>query len=65
MQQTKAERLFSGSIGQEYDMLKVICPSAAKVCQRVGQALAEWVESGQLRLLEADALSALRNLTEA
>ena len=34
MQNTKAERLFSGSIGQEYDMLKVICPSAAKVSQR-------------------------------
>lgn len=115
MQQTKAERLFSGSIGQEYDMLKVICPSAAKVSHKVGQALAEWapgrsldvfeigcgtgitslslltaregmtltavdnepdmlnqarhnlaewVASGRLRLLEADALSALRNLAE-
>jgi len=52
MQQTKAERLFSGSIGQEYDMLKVICPSAAKVSHKVGQALAEWAPGRSLDVFE-------------
>jgi ubiquinone/menaquinone biosynthesis C-methylase UbiE len=32
----QAERLFSGPIGAEYDMLKLICPAAAAMSARVG-----------------------------
>lgn len=116
MQSTEAERLFSGPIGAEYEMLKVICPAAAEVSLRVGRAVAgwkpgqplevfeigcgtgitsmalllareeisvtavdneptmlaqaranlsSWLEQGRLRLVEDDALSALRALPDA
>ncbi|SFK02799.1 class I SAM-dependent methyltransferase [Methylocapsa palsarum] len=35
-----AERLFSGQIGAEYDMLDVICPAAAAMSDRVGEFVA-------------------------
>ncbi|WP_026607514.1 class I SAM-dependent methyltransferase [Methylocapsa acidiphila] len=36
----RAERLFSGPIGAEYDMLKLICPAAAAMSLRVGDFVA-------------------------
>ncbi len=36
----QAERLFSGSIGAEYDMLKLACPAAAAMSLRVGDFVA-------------------------
>lgn len=113
-----AERLFSGPIGAEYEMLKLICPAAAAMSIRVGefvaslpalpdrpfdvfeigcgtgittQALLEarpdlavtavdneptmlsqagdnlsrFVDEGRVRLVEADALSGLRDLPTA
>jgi len=35
-----AERLFSGPIGAEYEMLKLICPAAAAMSARVGDFVA-------------------------
>jgi tRNA (cmo5U34)-methyltransferase len=114
-QGTEADRLFAGQISAEYDILKLICPAAAKMSARVGsfvaaqpkapdrpfvtveigcgtgvttlallearpdliltaidnepamllQArsnLAEFLDLGRLTLVEADALSALRNM---
>lgn len=113
MRNTQIERLFSGLIGEEYELLRVMHPEAAEMSRRVGefvgnhggerllsvveigcgtgittlallngredirlisvdneptmlnqarQNLSQWVESGQVRLLENDALSALRDL---
>lgn len=36
----QAERLFSGPIGAEYDMLELICPAAAAMSRRVGDLVA-------------------------
>ncbi|WOJ90601.1 class I SAM-dependent methyltransferase [Methylocapsa polymorpha] len=36
----RAERLFSGPIGAEYEMLKLICPAAAAISLRVGEFVA-------------------------
>lgn len=111
----RAERLFSGQISQEYEILKLICPAAAEMSARVGDFVAsvpnetgaplrafeigcgtgvttkallearddvtvtaidnepamlaqaranlpEFVDAGRLRLVEADALSALREV---
>lgn len=52
MQSTEAERLFSGPIGAEYEMLKVICPAAAEVSQRVGKTVAEWNPGKRLEVFE-------------
>lgn len=37
-----AERLFSGQVGEEYDMLQLICPAAAAINRRVGEFLHSW-----------------------
>lgn len=111
----QAERLFSGQISSEYEILKLICPAAAEMSLRVGDFVASlphlparafnvfeigcgtgvtslallqarsdltvtavdneptmlakargnlsgFLEEGRLRLIEADALSALRDL---
>jgi len=42
MTTSQAEQLFSGLIGAEYDMLRVICPAAAEVSHRVGRRVAGW-----------------------
>ncbi len=115
MQSLEVERLFSGLIGAEYDMLKLICPAVVEVSQKVGdtlaawqagkpltvfelgcgtgitslsllharddikltsidneptmleqakQHLAHWIDTGQLRLIETDALSGLKALPD-
>jgi ubiquinone/menaquinone biosynthesis C-methylase UbiE len=46
-----AERLFSGQISAEYDMLDVICPAAAAMSNRVGEYVAALPE-GPLNVLE-------------
>ncbi|MFA5983188.1 MAG: class I SAM-dependent methyltransferase [Methylococcaceae bacterium] len=48
------EALFSGVIGQEYEMLKLICPLAAEMSLRVGQAVSEYTAriGGVLSVLE-------------
>jgi ubiquinone/menaquinone biosynthesis C-methylase UbiE len=113
------ERLFAGQIGAEYEMLKLICPAAAEMSQKVGEFvagwepahpvqpplqvfemgcgtgmttlallharedimviavdneptmldqarknLARWLEGGRLKLIEMDALSGLRDLSD-
>jgi ubiquinone/menaquinone biosynthesis C-methylase UbiE len=117
MRDTEIERLFSGLIGEEYKLLRVIHPEAVEMSRRVGkfassrgkpdegqalnvleigcgtgittlallnsredirlisvdneptmlnqarQHLAQWVERGQITLVENDALSALRSLS--
>ncbi len=47
----QAERLFSGPIGAEYDMLKLICPAAAAMSLRVGNVVAR-LPAGPLALFE-------------
>ena len=42
MQKTQVERLFSGLIGMEYDLLKLICPAVVEISQKVGETLALW-----------------------
>ena len=42
MQTNDAERLFSGQIGSEYEMLKLICPAAAEMSRKVGEFVAGW-----------------------
>lgn len=42
MQTSEVERLFSGSIGAEYEMLKLICPAAAEMSERVGRCVSAW-----------------------
>lgn len=39
-QQAHPEHLFSGQIGAEYEMLKLICPASVDMSRRVGEALA-------------------------
>jgi tRNA (cmo5U34)-methyltransferase len=47
-QQTSLERQFSGQIGAEYEMLKLICPASVDMSRRVGEALASRVnKAGQ------------------
>jgi len=116
MQTTGVERLFSGLIGAEYEVLSVVCPAALEVSRQVGQVvsswnpgmsldvfeigcgtgntslslllaredisitavdnepamlvqaqakLSSWLGQGRVRLLEADALSALQALPDA
>lgn len=36
----RSERLFSGLIGETYDLLRLLCPEAADMSHRVGQAVA-------------------------
>jgi ubiquinone/menaquinone biosynthesis C-methylase UbiE len=41
-EQSRYETLFSGIIGQEYQMLNLICPLAAKMSRLVGDAVANY-----------------------
>ena len=52
MQSFDVERLFSGLIGAEYDLLKSICPAVVEVSQRVGQTLATWELGKPLKVFE-------------
>ncbi|MBP1150422.1 MULTISPECIES: class I SAM-dependent methyltransferase [unclassified Methylocaldum] len=55
MNEVTAEKLFSGPIGEEYEMLKRICPAAADMSRRVGEFVAGWtpkVSTESLNLLE-------------
>jgi len=52
MQSTEVERLFSGLIGAEYDRLAMICPAAAQMSHRVGEAVAGWNPGRPLRVFE-------------
>ena len=52
MQSFDVERLFSGLIGAEYDMLKSICPAVVQVSQRVGQTLTTWKAGKPLKVFE-------------
>lgn len=36
------ETLFSGPIGKEYDMLKLVCPAAAEISSRLAEYVAAW-----------------------
>jgi ubiquinone/menaquinone biosynthesis C-methylase UbiE len=51
-----AEQLFAGKIGEEYHLLKLICPAAPEMSWRVGEALAGllagWEGSQPARVLE-------------
>jgi tRNA (cmo5U34)-methyltransferase len=40
VQQTSLERLFSGQIGAEYEMLRLICPASVDMSRRAGETLA-------------------------
>lgn len=42
---TRAEQLFSGKIGEEYHLLKLICPAAPEMSWRVGASLASLLEA--------------------
>ena len=52
MQLPEVERLFSGLIGAEYDMLKLICPAVVEASQQVGAALAAWNPGRPLDVFE-------------
>ncbi|MBN2701849.1 MAG: class I SAM-dependent methyltransferase [Methylothermaceae bacterium] len=53
MHQLETEKLFAGVIGEQYEMLKVICPEAARLSQLVGKYV------GQAELPCQDAPQAL------
>ena len=38
----KEENLFTGPIGEEYEMLRLICPNAAKLAGRLGDYVGAW-----------------------
>lgn len=61
-QASKAERLFSGLIGAEYDMLKLICPDAPRISQQVGAFLADWKPGRPLRVFEIGCGSGITTL---
>jgi tRNA (cmo5U34)-methyltransferase len=50
------ENLFTGPIGEEYEMLRLICPNAAKLASRLGQYVGAWRAPGtqpeHLKVLE-------------
>jgi tRNA (cmo5U34)-methyltransferase len=50
------ENLFTGPIGEEYEMLRLICPNAAKLAARLGEYVGAWkgtgAQSGDLKGLE-------------
>jgi len=52
MQSIEVERLFSGLIGAEYDLLAVACPAAAHLSRRVGEAVAACNPGRPLRVFE-------------
>ena len=48
----EAERLFSGLIGEEYHMLKLICPAAAEMSRQVGEFVEGWHAEHSLNVFE-------------
>ncbi len=42
MSSTTEQNPFAGVIGQEYEMLRLICPSAAELAQKLGSYLGGW-----------------------
>ena len=42
MSYLEAKNPFTGAIGQEYDLLRLICPTAADLAQRLGHYLGAW-----------------------
>ena len=48
----EAERLFGGVIGEEYDMLKQVCPAAAEMSRQVGEFVEGWQPGRFLRIFE-------------
>lgn len=42
MHKNQVEKLFSGLIGEHYELLKIICPAAPDMSRRVGEHLAKW-----------------------
>ncbi|MFM8331727.1 MAG: class I SAM-dependent methyltransferase [Candidatus Methylumidiphilus sp.] len=52
MQSIEAERLFSGLIGEEYEVLKCVCPAAAEMSRRVGEVVAGWRPGSPLAVFE-------------
>jgi methylase of polypeptide subunit release factors len=53
MQLNDVERLFSGLIGAEYEMLKLICPAAAEMSEKVGRFVSTWKPAELARPLQA------------
>jgi tRNA (cmo5U34)-methyltransferase len=41
-QEHNSELLFQGPIADEYDMLKLICPSAVEMSRKVGEFIGDW-----------------------
>lgn len=37
-----AENAFTGPISREYDLLRMMCPNAAGLAQRIGEIIADW-----------------------
>jgi tRNA (cmo5U34)-methyltransferase len=50
--QTPQDNLFTGKIGAEYDMLRLMCPNHVLLAGRLGQTLAAWKPGEALRGLE-------------
>lgn len=49
---SQAERLFSGLIGEQYSMLRAICPAAPEISRRVGEVLASLQPGKSLSVFE-------------
>jgi ubiquinone/menaquinone biosynthesis C-methylase UbiE len=52
MQSPEVERLFSGQIASEYEMLHLVCPAAAALSQRVGATVAGFNPGRSLDVFE-------------
>jgi ubiquinone/menaquinone biosynthesis C-methylase UbiE len=52
LQTELSDRLFSGVIGHDYDLLKLICPLAAEMSRLVGRKIAAYDKSGCLQVIE-------------
>jgi tRNA (cmo5U34)-methyltransferase len=50
-QEHPAERLFTGPIAAEYEMLKRICPAAADMSHRVGKFVGGWLPPAAVEIL--------------
>lgn len=53
MKNVELEKLFSGLIGEEYELLKAICPEAAEMSERVGECVADYQSHGDGEALKA------------
>jgi len=63
MQHLEIERLFSGLIGAEYDLLKAICPAVVAVSQQVGETLASFNPGKPLNVFEIGCGTGLTTLS--